>query len=197
MLSRAPRVRLSLRIVLIACAAVLASVQTGSAIGTQSTYSFTGTCSDCNNPSGTLVLQNYTLGQPLSSSNFVSFTYSSSVISFTISAAANPSFDISGTLPATLPGPSANTVVIDNGGTPEFMGFIAETNSDDGDWCAGPECEFDEGTGGTWSLGAAPPTSNVPALNTEALAGTALLLALMGWFLLKRLPRRSASHTNG
>ncbi len=51
------------------------------------TYNFTGTCLDCSDPQGTLVLQNYTFGDPLEASELVSFTYTSSLANVDITQA--------------------------------------------------------------------------------------------------------------
>jgi hypothetical protein len=50
-----------------------------------STYDFSGNCADCQNTgNGVLTLQNYTPGTALSASNFVSFTYSSNLLTFNV-----------------------------------------------------------------------------------------------------------------
>src|ERR1044072_7874497 len=55
------------------------------AAATDTTVLFTGTCSDCTGTGkGTLVLQDYTIGDALSAANFVSFSYSSNLTSFTL-----------------------------------------------------------------------------------------------------------------
>jgi hypothetical protein len=182
-----------LRIAGIVLAGVLAAVQTGSAVSSSVTYSFTGTCSDCTTETAALTLQNYTLGQPITKSNFVSFTYTSNLTSNTITPANNPTFSIQGALPTTLPGPSLSIVVIGSqaqaGG---FWGFQANTN---GNWCAGPNCEYDSGTNGVWN-GSAQPTQPVsaPAVGTPALIGLGLILAVMAWIILRRTPGRPTAH---
>jgi len=181
------QLRSGLSVAAIALVGVLAAAETGSAaVSTSVTYSFTGTCSDCSGETASLTLQNYTLGQPITSANFVSFTYSSSVTSLTITPATNPTFSITGALPVALPGPSASTVIIANQSSADgFWGFIAQTS---GTWCAGPNCEDDSGTNGIWNGAAAPPTT--PVVNTFALTSLGLILILMGWIVLRR--RRAA-----
>ena len=181
-----------LRIAAIALVGVLAAVQTCSAIpSTSVAYSFTGTCSDCTNETATLTLQNYTLGQPIYASNFVSFVYNSNLTSITITPANNPTFTITGALPTTLPGPSLTTVIIANravvkdaigprrAATIAFWEFMAQTN---GTWCAGSGCVADTGVNGVWN-GAAPST---PVVGTLTLTSFGLILILMAWFLLRR-----------
>ena len=144
------------------------------------------------------MVQNYTLGQPLTNSNLVSFSYTSNLLpSFNITGGGTSL--LSGTLPAVLPGPSSVDVIISNtnqAGGPTFLGFIANTS---GTWCvgAGTTCNSDQGTAGTWSAAAAPaPTpsapAGVPALSTSALISLALMFALAGWILLKRAVKSTA-----
>jgi hypothetical protein len=80
-------------------ATVFAGLSHASAI---TTYTFTGDCTDCTGQGmGTLVLQNYTLGDELETSNFVSFTYSSNLLSFT-----SDDGSLFGVLPVNLPAPA-------------------------------------------------------------------------------------------
>ncbi len=73
----------------------------------QSTWDFSGTCTDCvsdTTATGTLVLDNYTSGDSLGTSNFDSFTYNGTNLTpaFTVTAADLISFTgttFSGTLP--------------------------------------------------------------------------------------------------
>ena len=67
-------------------------------------FNYTGTCTDCTFSTGTLELfGGYTLGSPVTSSNFVDFTYMSNLLNFSIDQ-SDPGFSVSGSLPATLPG---------------------------------------------------------------------------------------------
>jgi hypothetical protein len=159
---------------------VLGALQTGSAItGTTVTYQFVGQCTDCTGTGvGLLTLQNYTLGTALANSNFVSFSYSSNLLSFSLTQANSP--NLSGTLPATLPAQA--TVLVD--------GFTTNPNDllwshSDGSWCAGSNCTGDNGSSSTWGL--AP---SVPALRLPMLIGLAAMLALAGVMLLKLARRR-------
>jgi len=160
----------------------MAAVQTSPAInvGTTATYQFTGHCSDCTGTgTGSLTVQNYTLGQPLGNGNFVSFSYSSNLTSFTISSATL--VNLGGTLPASLPGPAAVTIIGPNN--------VALNTQLNGNWCSGTNCLLDSGSGGSWGL----PGSTVPALSIPAMIGLAVMMVLMGAFLLKRLPNRNAA----
>ena len=164
-------------ILLVVC--VLAAVEISSAgtctlAGPQSTYQFVGQCTDCTGTGvGQLTVQNYTLGTALNSCNFVSFTYTSNLTSFTITA---PGY-LSGTLPVSLP--AAATVNVNN----STNGFSSNVN---GNWVVGL---LDLGTGGIWSL---PSTSTAPTLSTAALCALGLLLAGAGALLVRRQARGSA-----
>jgi hypothetical protein len=84
---------------------VVAILGTGlSLAGPISTFTFTGDCTiDCvGQGTGTLVLQDYTLGDALQTSNFVSFTYNSTVLDFEATSLNS----LSGALPVDLPGPA-------------------------------------------------------------------------------------------
>jgi hypothetical protein len=128
-------------------------------------------------------LTGYTLGQTLNDGNLVSFTYSSSYIpNLSMTSGGNMSVCCNSSLPTSLPGP-ATVVLQQSTGDESWIGFYSETN---GSWCAGPNnCEYDGGTGGTWSL-AAPGTPTVPVLSAPSVISLALILALMGAILLKR-----------
>lgn len=135
---------------LLAAVALAAMVGAGSSasasivVPVYSTYDFTGLCFDCANPLGVLTLKNYALGDSITTSNFVSFSYSSSVLSFSIT---NPN-SVSGSI-ATIPGPndfniyddahsflSTSTLPwfwnVDNDGISADYGFL-------GGWSAAPE----------------------------------------------------------
>jgi hypothetical protein len=162
-------------ILLVVCA--VAAVETGSAgtctlEGPQATYQFVGQCTDCTGTGvGQLTVQNYTLGTALSSCNFVSFTYTSNLTSFTITAPG--SFSLEGTLPASLP--SAASVRVIGTGRNNFQ------SNTGGSWEVGLS---DRGTGGIWSL-----PSAVPTLSTAALCALGLLLAGAGALLAQRARR--------
>jgi hypothetical protein len=185
----APRVCSLVRVAAPLLVGVLAIVQAGSAVPSViTTYNFVGTCSDCTGTgTGTLVLQNYTLGNAISSSNFVSFTYTSNLTSFTI-----PASNLS-TIVATLPSalPAEANVFFETNVSPFYV-FISENANDNGDWCTGTDCDGDFGINGTWSLAVAAPTG-APAPNTIALMGVALVAVLMAQILLRRRRNQTAA----
>jgi hypothetical protein len=162
-------------IFLVVC--VLAAVETsfaGACIqgGSQATYQFVGQCTDCTGTGvGQLTVQNYTLGTELNSCNFVSFTYTSNLTSFTITPSGVN--DLGGTLPASLP--SAAFVRVRGTGSNNFG------SSTNGSWSVDLT---DYGTGGTWSL-----PSAVPTLSTAAWCALGLLLAGAGALLAQRARR--------
>jgi len=196
-------VRLKSRIAAIVLVGLLALLQAGSALATQvatTTYYFTGTCTrDCTgNGTGTLVVANYTLGQPLTSNNLVSFTYTSGFLGTVTITGGSPAV-LSGTLPAVLPGFSTQTVIVSNTNQagPSFLGFNAYAG---GTWCIGYNsyCNADSGTGGTWSTTGSTPTPTAttpvgtPALGTPALISLALMFGLAGFIVLKRAVKPAA-----
>lgn len=160
---------------------ILAAVQISSAIqcptgGPQTTYQFVGQCTDCSGTGvGQLTVQSYTLGTALNSCNFVSFTYSSNLKSFTITPATLNY--LSGTLPTTLP--AAATVSVFGSGS------NALTTNSNGFWSVGLS---DFGPSSTWSL--PPVTTAVPTLSTGVLGALVLLLAGAGALLARS--RRTA-----
>lgn len=161
---------------------ILAAVQISSAGmcitgGPQTTYQFVGQCTDCTGTGvGLLTVQSYTLGNGLTNCNFVSFTYSSNLRSFTITPATLS--DLSGTLPSSLPA-AATVNVIGSGSSAQLR-----TNSG-GSWSVGLT---DYGPTHTWSL--APVTTAVPTLSTGVLGALVLLLAGAGALLARS--RRTA-----
>ena len=166
--------RISIVLVVCVLAAVETSYGTCPLAGPQSTYQFVGQCTDCTGTGvGSLTVQNYTLGDTLTGCNLVSFTYTSNLTSFTITA---PGY-LSGTLPVSLP--AAATVNVNN----STNGFSSNVN---GNWVVGL---LDHGTGGIWSL---PSTSTAPTLSTAALCALGLLLAGAGALLVRRQARGSA-----
>ena len=157
------------------------------AFTTRTTFYFTGTCSDCQGTGqGVLVLGNYTPGQPFSSGNFLSFTYSSNLIGFTIDLTASNLF-ASGALPATLPGTASVLIRGQVNGT--FQNFQSQLS---GQWCAGQSCASDFGGGSSWGLTAPGTTaSTVPTVSLPVLAGLTLAMGSIGWMLAKRTSYRN------
>ena len=164
-------------IILVVC--VLAAVETSYADGCapggpQATYQFVGQCTDCSGTGvGVLTVRNYTLGTELNGCNFVSFTYTSNLTSFTVTTSGF--YRLSGMLPVSLP--AAATVNVSD----STNGFSSNVN---GNWSVGLR---DRGIGGIWGLAA--PTA-VPTLSTAALCALGLLLAGAGALLVRA--RRTA-----
>jgi len=119
------------------------------------TFDFTGKCSDCaGTVSAQLTLQNYTLGDPITSgagANFVSFTYDGSNLlpAFTFTSLTAGLF-VRGAIMAPLPGPEFVQV----GVNPSNLQFQSGTT---GSWFAG--VGGDNGIDGTWSVPVPEPSS--------------------------------------
>jgi PEP-CTERM motif-containing protein len=110
-------------------------------------FNYTGTCTDCTFSNGTLELfAPYTLGTPITTSNFVNFFYTSNLVTFGINQ-GDPGFFVSGSLPSLLPGPA--TILIEDNQW-EF------SSSSDGSWFVN---DFllgqDNGPSNTWSSASA------------------------------------------
>jgi hypothetical protein len=164
-------------LVIVAAALVVSAPPTVHA----STFTFTGQCNivftgNCiGTGNGTLVLQNYAEGNPIGNGNFVSFTYKSTVFSFSFSGIGAGTISngigtggissISGTL-QDLPG-SANVQMDITAG----LFFLSDVG---GFWCAGINCNDDTGTASSWS--ATPLPAALPLFAT-GLGG----LGLLGW----------------
>jgi hypothetical protein len=128
-------------------------------------FTFSGTCTDCTGfGTGDLILQNYTLGTNATLANFVSFTYSSNLVSYTVTSGDINSFNAD--LGPTLPGRAPVTILADSFDTQ----FISRSN---GTWCTGTtaNCLSDIGPDHVWSVTAA---SAVPEPASMALLGAGL-----------------------
>lgn len=139
------------------------------AAAVDTTFLFTGTCSDCTGTGkGTLVLKDYTIGDALSTANFVSFSYSSNLTSFSLDSVNQ----LIGSL-TNLPG--ANFVEF-NSDDFVFSSFAAGGFSP---WCTGPTgtCGDDFGLTSSWSLAAASVPE--PAMWAVMVLGFGLLGASM------------------
>ena len=138
-------------------------------------FDFTGTCIDCAGAgTGTLVLKNYNLGDVLTSANFVKFTYTSNLLSYSLTNVD----DLIGSFPAAT-GPA---YVSFHGGGYSFNSFVAGPLSP---WCTGAigTCGSDYGLLSSWSLvaGSVPE----PAMWGAMVVGFGVLGASM------RRPRRT------
>ena len=141
------------------------------------TYEFTGVCgaSDCaNNGVALLTLQNFNLGDTIDATNFVSFSYSSNLVSFSI-----PSFDQVGFLSGTLFGPLPSTELFYIRNSDNSDSFLSAQS---GTWCAGNNCSNDTGSSSAWALSAA----TVPEPTTMLLFG----IPAIGIGLLRRRRNR-------
>jgi PEP-CTERM motif-containing protein len=109
-------------------------------------FNYTGVCTDCSFSTGTLeLIGGYTPGSPITTSNFLDFTYTSNLANFSINQ-NDTGFSVSGGLPATLPGPA--TLLIE-----------------DDTW------EFSSMTGGSWFVNSLVPQDFGPS-NTFSAAST-------------------------
>jgi hypothetical protein len=139
---------------------------------TFTSFDFTGTCNfDCTGTvTATLVLQNYTIGQPLNGGNFFSFTYHSNIFpNLTVNLA-----DIGGMSGQFNSLPGAAFVDM----TFTALMTVFEFRSDTlGNWFIGPlvaqNCGEDCGMNGQWSV---PLPATLPLFATGLGA-----LGLLGW----------------
>jgi len=138
-------------------------------------FDFTGTCIDCTGTgTGTLVLKNYVLGDVLTSANFVKFTYTSNLLTYSLTSVD----DLTGSLTAST-GPA---YVGFHGGGYTFNSLVAGPFSP---WCTGTTgtCGSDFGLLSSWSLAAGSVPE--PAMWVAMVAGFGVLGASM------RRPRRT------
>lgn len=125
-------------------------------------YTFAGTCSDCDGTGyGVLTLQGYTPGEEITDDNFVSFTYSSNLVStaFDRSELAYIQGDLE-----TLPGPNYVTF-----GSTEEGNYFDFFSTSGGFWCLGYglACTADYGGSHVWDV--ASSQGSVPEPLTWAL----------------------------
>ncbi len=159
-----------LRVAFLVVTAMVALENKASAIAVTAdsyTADFFGQCTvDCQGQGhGTLSLHDYILGSALSTSNFTSFTYSSSLLSFTILNG-----DTGLGLLGSIGGSGTNIVSIANSG----HSFASDLS---GAWCAGngPTCttvvNLDAGVEGSWQVA---NNGRVPEPGSLALAAAGL-----------------------
>jgi len=136
-------------------------------------YSWSGVCSDCTGTvTGTLTLSpTYTLGSEITTSNFVSFSYSGSNLLSPFTILDSEVVSIAGLLPLTLPG-AANLTILANISS---VSVPFETVSN-GFWCAGSDCLGDMGGNSTYSAA----VSSIPEPGSIALFCCGGALALLG-----------------
>jgi hypothetical protein len=130
-------------------------------------FNYSGTCTDCTFSNGTLLtIASYTPGSPLSTSPFITFTYTSNLVSFTINQ-NSPGFFVSGGLPATLPG-AATLIIQDNQW--EF------SSNSSGAWFVN-QIPADFGPANSWSAASAVPEPGATAMLGLGLAVLAAVRA--------------------
>jgi hypothetical protein len=140
-------------------------------------YDFTGICTDCiGQGKAELSLSDYTLGDPITQANFVSFHYDGTNLlsPFTINNA--DVLYISGSINGPLP--SAQNFVVDSGNynTGNFMVF---ESSSGGSWCVGLSCDSDFGSTSSYSLAGPVGPIGVPEPMPVLLLAGGLLAALV------------------
>jgi len=136
-------------------------------------YTFTGTCTDCNNtpkPTATLELENYTLGDSIgytlngTTDEFVKFTYGGSNLLAGFVINSGNINEISGSIGTPLPG-AENINIQSNGGTDFFFSLTS------GSWCAGSTNNCgDQGSVHVWSAGVVPEPASLALFGSGLLA---------------------------
>jgi len=171
---------LRLHSIIIAAVVAVLSLPSVAHASTVESFTFTGTCSDCGASggsgiaTGTLVLQNYTLGTTLGiaqASDFVSFTYNS-ILQGTLTVSSSELNGLFVVLNDNLP--NAEDVTIN--WTSTFV-FNFETFASGTDWILTRGTPVDTGTNlGTWSASATPLPATLPLFATGLGA-----VGLLGW----------------
>lgn len=152
-------------------ASSLAIITPARAVPTTQTYYFTGTCGDCSGfGQGVLTLDSaYTPGNAFTTGDFISLSYSSNLISYSYQSSNLQ--NISGELPATLPGDGGGSTYVDmffnDASNPSLNN---EFYADSSYWCTGGYCAADYGNTNTWSR-----TAPVPEPASLAILGGGLL----------------------
>lgn len=132
-------------------------------------FDFTGTCFDCTGTGkGRLALKDYHLGDVLTSSNFVKFTYSSNLLSYSLTSVDD--------LTGSLTGATGPAYVALHGGGYTFNSLVVGPFSP---WCTGTTgtCGSDFGFISSWSLAAGSVPE--PAMWGVMVLGFGLLGASM------------------
>jgi hypothetical protein len=176
-----------LPLIIVAAAALVFGSPPAAHASTLSTFTFTGTCGtftgNCSGTAtGTLVLQNYTQGNDITLSNFVSFTYHSNIVDLSLTGTGTAAGEVSqigfggnpSILPVNLPA-TANVTLYTSTQPTGIPIFNSETVST-GFWCSGPgtPCGLDGGDVSSWS--ATPLPAALPLFATGLGA-----LGLLGW----------------
>jgi hypothetical protein len=142
-----------------------------------SVYEFTATCTDCSNPLGILTLDNYTPGTALSTDNFVSFVYTSSV--FQTPLTFTHVYLISGSLPENGPATAA-FIDLSSASVPDYI-FATWAA---GNWSLGRDTSIlDYGPSHNFALQAAVPEPSTWAMMIAGFAG-------VGFMAYRRRPKQ-------
>jgi hypothetical protein len=112
-------------------------------------FNFTGICTitvgNCTGVgTGTLVLQNYTIGNGFDSTNFVSLIYHSNIFDFTVDGT-----NVDSVAGQFFPSPLRANIVLTFSHPNPFFVFLTQAN---GGWCVGPGCVDDFGVNSQWSV---------------------------------------------
>lgn len=149
------------------------------------TYFFTGQCTDCFGGAGmataTLVLQNYTPGDPIQSSHLVSFTYDGTDLLGPYVVTPDTLAGISGAMPESPPAFASFAIWIDEPGF--FRLFGTGLN---GDWSIDDDGFDDFGTQGIWSV----PEPATLLLSLAGLAALGVVRPQRRWRPLRAVVKR-------
>lgn len=143
-------------------------------LSTQTTYSFSGTCSDCQGPAlAELTLANYTAGQSITNNNFVSFHYDGTNLLSGYTILNDAGLYVSGSINNPLPG-TENFYVMgftQTTGAPGLQQVFETFNG--GNWDTGLPVSADYGPTHLWN--ATPAATAVPEPMSAALLGAGVL----------------------
>jgi hypothetical protein len=164
-------------LVFVAAASLLApsTAATAAPVTVDSTFTFTGNCTiDCTGTAhATLVLSDYALGSSFTSSNFVSLTYQSNFMSFSVTPTQDTILSTTnGTFTPPLPGAEGVFIAWQVPGNSLVM--ILQTFTS-GSWCADTALQCsDAGNNAVWTE--TPLPAALPLFATGLGA-----LGLLGW----------------
>jgi hypothetical protein len=148
--------------------AALIGFAAAAAPASATTFTFSGLCFDCTGTgTGTLEVKNYTLGSTLTAANFVSFSYTSNLLTYSLGSVDD--------LTGSLTGATGPAYVSLHGGGYSFNSLVTGPFSP---WCTGTTgtCGSDFGFLSSWSVAAAVPE---PAIWFTMILGFGALGASM------------------